>query len=287
MGNIEQKLFYQKETMKRNENQDKKNNWIRNLSVYQILGGMMVATALAALVAIWVSYAVGNTEYESLRHYVTVLPDGDGSDTETMMENNTNETGAEPEGYAPLVVDFDELKDINPDIVAWIAFDNIDISYPVVQRDNSYYLSHTFEGKENAAGCIFMEETNAADFSHSHTILYGHNMKNGSMFGMLKNYKEQNFFEENRYFTIYTPEAEYRYEIFSVRTVSVEHGLFTKTDMDEEAFEAFLADLSSHSNHASDTDLTGKDRVVTLSTCTYSDDLRFVVTGVCISCKYK
>ena len=254
-------------TKKRTEmKQEKKNNWIRKLSIYQILGGMLVATALAAFIAIWVSYTTGRNEYASLRQYVTVLSGGDAADTEKIADTvGEREESLQdiPAEQLPLSVDFDELKKINPDIVAWIAFDNIDISYPVVQRDNSYYLSHTFEGKENVAGCIFMDEQNTSDFSDNHTILYGHNMKNGTMFGMLKNYKEQEFLEENRYFTIYTPDAEYRYEISSVRTVSVENSLFTQTDLGE------------------------KDRVVTLSTCTYSDDLRFVVSGVCISCTFE
>ena len=254
-------------TKKRTEmKQEKKNNWIRKLSIYQILGGMLVATALAAFIAIWVSYTTGRNEYASLRQYVTVLSGGDAADTEKISDTvGEREESLQdiPAEQLPLSVDFDELKKINPDIVAWIAFDNIDISYPVVQRDNSYYLSHTFEGKENVAGCIFMDEQNTSDFSDNHTILYGHNMKNGTMFGMLKNYKEQEFLEENRYFTIYTPDAEYRYEISSVRTVSVENSLFTQTDLGE------------------------KDRVVTLSTCTYSDDLRFVVSGVCISCTFE
>lgn len=242
-------------------------NQIRKLSVYQILGGMLVATALAALIAIGVSYATGQKEYESLRQYVTVLSGGDAGNAEaaTDMDAESKESLQEeqPAAQTLLVVNFEELKQINSDVVAWIAFDNIDISYPVVQRDNSYYLSHTFEGKENVAGCIFMDEKNAPDFSDNHTILYGHNMKNGTMFGLLKNYKEQEFLEENRYFTIYTPQAQYRYEIYSARTVSVEHSLFTQTDLGEE------------------------DRIVTLSTCTYSDDLRFVVSGVCISCTFE
>ncbi len=269
-------------------NDKKTHNWIRCLSVYQILGGMLAATAIAALVGIWVGYSAGNTEYESLRQYVTLQPDAtNGREEMSGTENTTTKKDMEAIEPVPLEVDFEELKKINPDIVAWIAFDNIDISYPVVQRDNSYYLSHTFEGNENIAGCIFMEEKNAADFSHEHTILYGHNMKNGSMFGKLKNYKEQDYFEENRYFTIYTPDAEYRYEIFSARTVSTDHNLFTTTDMEEVAFEDFIAELATGSNHSSDVDLAEKDRIVTLSTCTYSDDLRFVVSGVCISCNYK
>lgn len=274
--------------MKTDKNQESKKNWIRNLSLFQIVGGMLVAIALAALVAIRVSYVAGKAEYESLRQYVTLLTEEDVSGgAGTDAEIDSVESPKDPTAYVSLNVDFDELEAINSDVVAWIAFDNLDISYPVVQRDNSYYLTHTFEGKENAAGCIFMEETNAADFSHDHTILYGHNMKNGTMFGKLKNFKEEDFFAENRYFTIYTSDAEYRYEIFSVRTVSVEHSLFTKNDMEEEAFAEFLAELAAGSNHETDTDLSGKDRIVTLSTCTYSDDLRFVVSGVCISRKDK
>lgn len=130
-----------------------------------------------------------------------------------------------------------------------------------------------------------MEAANEPDFSDYHTILYGHNMKNGSMFGKLKNFKEQEFYEENQYFTIYTQETAYRFHIFSVQTVPVDDKIYTVGFGPDEEFKKFAIALQENSLYDTGVEVSGESKIVTLSTCTYSDKLRFVVHGVCVEIK--
>lgn len=108
------------------------------------------------------------------------------------------EKGGDENSDAATTIEFGELQKINPDIVAWIRIDGLGIDYPVVQgEDNEHYLYYTFRGEANVAGSIFLDYRNKADFSDSKIILYGHNMKNGSMFGSLKKYQDESVFREN------------------------------------------------------------------------------------------
>lgn len=119
----------------------------------------------------------------------------------------------------PIDVDWESLLAVNPDIVGWIFAEGVDISYPVLQgSDNEYYLKHTLEGDYNFAGSIFMDYQNEPDLSDCNTIIYGHNMKNGSMFGSLKKYSNEDAYAVDPYFWILTPDANYRYEIQSAYT---------------------------------------------------------------------
>ena len=97
-------------------------------------------------------------------------------------------------------VDFEGLQEYNPDIYAWITIPGTAVDYPIVQRpeDNSYYLTHNTDGEESAEGAIFTEDYNSRDFTDPNTVIYGHNMRNGSMFRSLHNYMDRSFFDENR-----------------------------------------------------------------------------------------
>ena len=104
-------------------------------------------------------------------------------------------------------IDFAELRKINEDIVAWIQIPGIDVDYPVVHgEDNEYYLHHTFQKEANKAGSIFLPYRNRADFTEQRVIIYGHNMKDGSMFGNLKKYQDNAFRKESGTAYLYLPE---------------------------------------------------------------------------------
>ena len=119
----------------------------------------------------------------------------------------------------PPEVDFDALKAINDDVVGWLELEAIpSISYPIAQgEDNEYYLHRTIKKTYNFAGSVFIDSTNASDFSDCNTIIYGHNMKNGSMFGKLKQMYESEKYKDSKYLWICTPNGKYRYEIFRCR----------------------------------------------------------------------
>ena len=177
-------------------------------------------------------------------------------------------------------IDFDSLLAVNEDIVGWLKISALDISYPIVQsEDNDYYLHRTFERTENFAGCIFMNCDNADDFTDQNTIIYGHNMKDGSMFGKLKQFKEAEVFEKSKYFWVFAPDKIYQYRIFSAATVN-KTGLFYHVVFKDEDFDKWKNSAFENSVvENSDVQLESDDRVVTLSTCTGDDSTRFVVLG--------
>ena len=111
---------------------------------------------------------------------------------------------------------FAALKSINSECVAWIRIDGTEIDYPVVQgNDNSFYLKHLFGGEWNGAGCIFLDLRVEPDLSDRHSVLYGHHMKNGTMFSDITNYKDQTYYESHATGMILTPTENYRIEFFA------------------------------------------------------------------------
>ena len=177
-------------------------------------------------------------------------------------------------------IDFTQLLSVNSDIVGWLRIRALDISYPVVQgKDNDYYLHRTFEKTDNFAGCLFVNSYNMGDFTDQNTIIYGHNMKNGSMFGKLKNFSDPEVFKKSRYFWIFTPDFIYQYRIFSASVVD-KTGLTYQISFTDDEFDQFIS--RAYSNSVVDNQgvtVTKEDRIVTLSTCTGDDSTRFVVMG--------
>ena len=177
-------------------------------------------------------------------------------------------------------IDFGSLLEVNEDIVGWLKISALDISYPIVQgEDNDFYLHRTFEKTENFAGCIFMNCDNRDDFTDQNTIIYGHNMKDGSMFGKLKQFKEEETFQKSKYFWIFAPDKIYQYRIFSAATVN-KTGLYYQVMFKDEDFDTWInAAFENSVVENSDVEVAHDDRVVTLSTCTGDDATRFVVLG--------
>lgn len=130
---------------------------------------------------------------------------------------------------------------MNPDVIAWIDIPGLSISYPVVQgTDNAYYLHHLFTGEYNSSGSIFTDCHNRPDFTDQNTILYGHNMKNGSMFGTLSHYQDQALWEASPYFCLYVPERWLKYQIFSCYAGYVGSEAYTYAFPEETDFQTFL-----------------------------------------------
>ncbi len=135
-----------------------------------------------------------DNEYEKLEEEYAEVP----------AEVTTSDEVEEEEGP---VIDFAALKAVNEDIIGWLVVEALDISYPIVQsEDNDFYLHRTTEKTYNFAGSIFLDYMNKPDFSDCHSIVYGHNMKNGSMFGTLKQFRDKDVYSKSMYFWICTPE---------------------------------------------------------------------------------
>lgn len=184
-------------------------------------------------------------------------------------------------------VEFDQLKVQNPDIIAWIRFDNqeeIGINYPIVYSgDNQKYLRTDIYGNAHIAGSIFLEGLNKSDFSDLYNIVYGHNMNNGSMFGSLKKYKDEGFWKENQYFTVYTESTAYRYQIFSYEDAVNGGNVYKVGYQPGDEYKTFIDEMVENSDFDTGIKPQSTNKILTLSTCTgngYSK--RFAVHAVCI-----
>lgn len=182
-------------------------------------------------------------------------------------------------------VDFSALRRINEDIYAWITVPGTAVDYPIVfaPKGNEYYLNHDVAGNESKYGAIYTDGYNGLDFSDPVTIVYGHNMKDGSMFASLHNFANQAFFEENQTIRIYLADYMLEYEIIAAYKTGDAHILAANDFQDAMVFADYLEgiysirDLGAKLRHR---ELTAKDRLVALVTCVQGeDDARYFVQG--------
>ena len=185
----------------------------------------------------------------------------------------------------PLAVDWKELRAANPDVVGWIYVEGIDgINYPILQgKDNEYYLKHSFQQQDLSSGSIFEDFHNSADFTDPNTIVYGHNMKNGSMFGKLKDLLDQAAYDAHPWFWILTPEGNYRYHIFSVFKTKANSDTYTLYERNGPEFLEWEEQMQEQSVVQNEVPLSESDKTVVLSTCTSDSEYRCVVIGKCVS----
>lgn len=241
-----------------------------------LLAGILLAIIVLFFCAwklrgIYGEYQEGEKTYEDLASYV--------EDPKEDPEDPGQEPVKTKEKY--LQVDFEGLEKINPDVIAWIDIPGLSISYPVVQGiDNSYYLHHLFTGEYNSSGSIFVDYHNQPDFMDLNTIVYGHNMKNGSMFGILSRYQDQTLWESSPFFYLYVPGKILKYQIFSSYAGQVGSDAYTYEFPQETDFDNFLKRIQSYAGYDTGVEVHTTDRVVTLSTCVSSRrDYRFIVHG--------
>lgn len=259
-------------TQKQPEQKKKKKSDVL-LTIALIAAIVVFCYAAFNLYHIYTEYKKGTDEYNQIEEMAVTERDADSAEV----------AGPNAQLKPPIEVDFDKLKSVNEDVVGWIYVDALpDISYPIVKgKDNQTYLHQTYEKNYNFAGTIFVDYENSGDFSDCNTLVYGHNMKNGSMFGHLKKFREDDkLYKQDKYFWILTPERNYRYEIITAYTTGVNSDTYTLFKGPGEEFEKYLETIKGYSEiQTDDTDLTIKDRIVTLSTCTGNESTRFVVQG--------
>jgi sortase B len=210
------------------------------------------------------------------------------------MENLSNDvtvsfTTSEKDNKVEVPVNFKKLKKTNSDIYAWIRIPGLDVvDYPILRhpKNNEYYLKRSVKKEWSVYGSIFTEDYNSKDFSDFNTLVYGHNMKNGTMFGSLKKFRDASFFEENRYIYIYMENRILKYEIFAACTWDNKHILATRNFDVEQNRNSYLDDIFSvrdlNSQIKKDIEVTSSDRIITLSTCMNDKSKRFIVSGVLI-----
>lgn len=258
----------------------------------RILAGAIGAAALFCLGAGMFRYIqerYAGEEYEELREAVKAETDREEKSSLEIEEGSENPEGQEKKSL-DIPVDFEGLQEYNPDIYAWITIPGTAVDYPIVQHsdDNSYYLTHNTDGKESAEGAIYTESYNSKDFTDPNTVIYGHNMRNGSMFRSLHNYMDRSFFDENREVTIYMPDKILHYEIFAAYLYDSRHLMLSYDFDDSEVFARYLDEIKGIRDMSSFVDtsieVTAEDQIITMSTCYKGmDDRRYLVQAVLVS----
>lgn len=245
-----------------------------------ILAVVLIGVALWKLMPPYLDRQISERDYRELaEEYVRYESEETGEDEGKQKKKDW--------WLTDIKVEFDRLKEENPQIVAWIRFDDqaeLGINYPVLYSgDNEKYLRTDFNGNSHIAGSIFLEGLNQSDFSDYYNILYGHNMKNGTMFGNLKKYKSEGFWEENQYFTVYTETTAYRYRIFSYEDAVNGGDVYKIGYRPGEEYQDFIDRMVENSDVNTGIKPQSQDKILTLSTCTeggYSK--RFAVHAVCV-----
>lgn len=257
-----------------------------DMKVYWNVWKKFIACLLLAVIlfSIW-NIAGYYIEGYKTREYSAYLRQEAGiaeQDQEQKQNENEAEVSDLPDSRqaVPQEIDFEELQKISKDAVAWIYIPGTEINYVIAQTDNnSYYLDSQLNGGYSVGGTLFMDYLNAPDLSDWNTIIYGHHMKNGTMFGSLKNYKEQEYYESHPVVYLYTPKQNYRVELIAAYTTDPEDSIYTIPGTKEERDE-IVANAIEKSDFTSDVTVDGEDRLVTLSTCAYDfADARYVVLG--------
>ncbi len=163
------------------------------------------------------------------------------------------------------------LSSINPDYKFWINVDGTNIDYPVVQgRDNDFYLNHDFNKNYLSAGSIFLDYRNNFE-ADSNSVIYGHHMRNSTMFAQIEKFKDKEFFEKNKTVTITTENNTYTYDIFAVGVFEADFGYTQLNFKDEEDFNKFLNRITAKCTYKRDI-VNSTDKIITLSTCSYEFD---------------
>ncbi|WP_097003344.1 class B sortase [Lacrimispora amygdalina] len=237
-----------------------------------VLAFLLLAAGAGALYSDYRERQDSEHLYESLAE----LAEGTKESTtaNTVTEGNKEEPYVSP-------IDFDKLKKINPDVVGWILIEGTNIDYPIVRTDNNdTYLDTDFEGKKNPSGAIFLDCDSEPDFSGRHNIIYGHHMKNGSMFKDIIKYKDESFYQAHQTIVIYTPQQE-----FHLRPVTVLYtdagGIRRKTKFDSDAsFQSYVDEMTKNGQFYQ-APQKPVDTLWSFVTCSYEfDDARTILYAV-------
>ncbi|MBQ8184254.1 MAG: class B sortase [Lachnospiraceae bacterium] len=245
------------------------------------IGCIICVVTFVLLLALLIGLLVSNGRQEEAEDVYSQLR----GQKDTNIENGSSDD--DNPLHRKNTIDFENLIcNDYPDMFAWIEIPGTQVDYPMVQHatDDTYYLNHTIEGKSGLPGSIYTESIHPIDMSATHTVVYGHNMINKTMFGSLHDYEEKGKIEENPYIYIYMPGETHLYQIFSAVGFSDTY-LPNYLDYDnEEDFNQFIDELKASNGHFNeDVEVEYGDKILTLSTCIRNhDNLRYLVTAVLI-----
>jgi sortase B len=222
----------------------------------------LAAGGVGYLVYHYASLAMQQQRYEALQAAVSV--------SSAPAPASVPASSAAP---AEIPIDFAAAQQQNPDIYAWLQIPGTAVDYPILRRadDDNYYLDHNLDGSAGYPGCLYTQSCDAADFSDFNTVVYGHNMKNGTMFGGLKQYRDGDYLAAHRQIIVYTPTEKRVYTIFAAVVYSDAYLPARYDDTSAGDRQAFLDSLrdthSLNSRVLDDPAVTADSRILTLSTC--------------------
>lgn len=254
------------------------NKTVSNILI--ILFSAIIAFSGFRLYKILHEYHEGEKQYEETTKKFTEKAE---PAPEQVSDSTVEETVVEA---CPVSVDFDGLLAENPDVVGWIYSEDTPINYPVMRgKDNDTYLHHMINGEYNSSGSIFMDYRNDPALTGYNTIIYGHNMKNGSMFASLHKYIDQDFYDAHKYLWYLTPDHIYRLEAVAGYIGDAEAEIYTLFSNKDE-LDSYLSFAGKHSTFTADLPEGEISRIVALSTCSYEySDARYVL--VCVPVLFK
>lgn len=202
------------------------------------------------------------------------IPDS-ASDTSELLSDGTSA------GAVSVGLDLSQLREVNAAVVCWIEIPGV-LSYPVLQgEDNDYYLSHAWDGEANAAGAVFLDYRASAGLTDFHTLLYGHRMRDGSMFGSLKQYSDAGFWQQHPSVYLSDEDGIRRYDIFAAYEVGVAEIVYRQDLSSAEDWQELIRFGLDNSVIETGIVPTVMDTIITLSTCTGSGrNARWVVQAV-------
>ncbi|ADL34446.1 sortase B family protein [Butyrivibrio proteoclasticus B316] len=214
--------------------------------------------------------------------------DASNEDTSDLVQNDNEATDSAEGGKTARPVatlpkeGISKFIAVYPETIAWIWFEDDRLNYPIMQsEDNTKYMIKDFQGNDSDTGSLFLDYRASADFTDSNSIIYGHNMRDRTMFGALRTYKDDlGFLENHKYFQIITPEGRTRYMIFAFMDVPKNSYIYDVVGADPDNMREFLDTIEYKTYIDTGIEPTVDDKIITLSTCTRSDTLFFVMFAV-------
>lgn len=261
---------------------DEKRNRYIALIVFE---ASVVTTALGFFSYSYYQYTVSKKLYNQAENrYVTEIQSGRTPD---LVEEIS---GQEELGYVASSVEWWNCIDVNlvdlekkyPDVIGWIYFENEEISYPILYSgDNDKYLYTAYNGKSSSGGSIFLDGESTPDFSDSHSLMYGHNMRDGSMFGKLRSYISiPEYYETHQYFQIFCGDMIFRYQVFAYGDIPVTHEVYEVYGLKSTGLNDLIKEFSSLEYCDENLLPEETDKLVTLSTCNGDVESRMIVCAV-------
>ena len=278
--------------MSQNKNDKRKIKIIVLTALIVVFGVILIVTAIT-LTQRWMndSQAVQTnkeTQESSAESLVPGTSAPPGATYATDAEITTGEQPVIDDQPVDNPVDFKEMREQNPDVYSWIYIRDTQISLPVLQSsvDDNFYLNHDWQKNDVFAGAIYSQSKNKKDYSDRVTVLYGHNMANGSMFANLFYFMDDDFFDSHRYFYVFTEDRKLTYEVVSAFEYDNRHILNSFDFKDDAVFQSWLDNAKNpHSLYSKVRDSVKLDlnsKMLVLSTCTDTGDNRFLVQGVLV-----